>query len=126
MITTYATPGVLVAYAIGESGVSVTLPLWTASWADNSATDSGKNYGNAVVNVVKVSLSSAVPALGTHVGFMLPRGTPFMKEGLAATPNEVDIRSAGNFQCWMYGNYEPNTAKAANYNAVPLAKYLPG
>jgi hypothetical protein len=95
MITTYAIPATTTAFAHGTSGVSVTLPLWTAGWDDTSDIDSGKNYGNLVVNVVKVSLSSAVDALGTHVGFVLPRGTPFMKEPAAA--NEVDIASAGDF-----------------------------
>ncbi|MDP6585784.1 MAG: hypothetical protein QF535_14100 [Anaerolineales bacterium] len=111
MVTTYATPAAATGFAIGTSGVAVTLPLWTCGWADNP-TDSGKNYGNLALNVVKVSLSNSVAAKDTHVGFVLPRGAPFMK---ATGANEVEITSAGAYQCWMYGNYMPNDAVKTNY-----------
>lgn len=29
--------------------------------------------------------------------------------------NEVKVATSGAFQCWMYGNYMPNAAIAANY-----------
>ncbi|MDP6586273.1 MAG: hypothetical protein QF535_16600, partial [Anaerolineales bacterium] len=105
MVTTYATPALATGFAIANSGVAVTLPLWTCGWSDGSATDSGKNYGNWALNVVKVSLHTSKAAPDTHVGFVLPRGTPFM----AATGlNKVEISTAGAFECWMYGNYMPN------------------
>jgi hypothetical protein len=57
--------------------------------------------------VLKVSLSDSVNALGSYVGFAVPKGVPFMhKNG----HNEVDVASSGDFHCWMYGNYMTNTA----------------
>ncbi len=111
MVTTYATPAVETAFDFAGSGVAVTLPLWTAGWVD-STDDSGKNYGNGALNVVKVSLSTSVACDDNYVGFVLPRGTPFM----AATGlNKVQVTTAGAFECWMYGNYMPNAAIAGNY-----------
>jgi hypothetical protein len=54
---------------------------------------------------------------------MLPRGTPFMKD--LGTANEVDIISAGDYNCWMYGNYMPNAAIGTEYTGVLEAAIWP-
>ncbi len=98
------------------------MPLWTAGWSLNNNW-SGRNYGHVGVNVVKVSLSDSVDALGTYVGFVVPKGTPFIS---STGGNEVDIASSGNYHCWMYGNYMPNNAQASNYAATYKTSNYPG
>ncbi|MDP6769652.1 MAG: hypothetical protein QF704_03025 [Anaerolineales bacterium] len=117
MVTTYATPAASTAFAFANSGVAVTIPLWTCGWGD-STDYSGKNYGNHALNVVKVSLHTTQAAPDTHVGFVLPRGTPFIK---ATGANEVDVATDGGFQCWMYGNYMPNEAVKTNYGEALIS-----
>jgi hypothetical protein len=97
------------------------LPLWTAAWSADAAW-SGKNYGNLVLNVVKVSLKADVVIKDTHVGFVLPRGAPFMAD---TGNNEVKVATSGAFQCWMYGNYMPNAAIKTNYaEALVTAEWI--
>jgi hypothetical protein len=41
------------------------------------------------------------------------------------TANEVDITSAGDYNCWMYGNYMPNAAIGTEYTGVLEAAIWP-
>ncbi len=79
------------------------MPLWVANWG--ATTQSGKNYGEKALNVLKIVISDDNIISGItdiYMGFFIPRGKPFMK---STGQNEVEILANEKYQCWMYGNY---------------------
>jgi hypothetical protein len=87
--------------------VAPTFPLWVA---ENTGTDSGDaageiflNTGSLALNVMKLYVAAAAVPLGTHYGFPMPRGQPFMH---ADGGNKIRTVAGGAraVDCWMYGN----------------------